>query len=132
MADLCGKGAAPMRPHLPCAQELLDDKSSYSRRFRTPLIARGVMLCIPSGNSRRIPVPCDGAFYRQRHRIKNKFGASGMGALSPCATTDAPISSSRPSACPQVCSPGSMSPAKGSSGWKRLAASRRSRLAWSQ
>lgn len=68
------KGAALILPHLPQAKELLGDKGYDSRRFREALIARGIIPCIPSTRSRKIPIPYDKVLYRQRHRVENMFG----------------------------------------------------------
>ena len=70
------KGAALMLPHLPRAKALLGDKGYDSRRFREALIARGIIPCIPSTRSRKIPIPYDKVLYRQRHRIENMFSRS--------------------------------------------------------
>jgi transposase len=68
------RGAALMLPHLPQAKELLGDKGYDSNRFREALIAHGIIPCIPSTRSRKIPIPYDTVLYRQRHRIENMFG----------------------------------------------------------
>ena len=68
------KGAALLLSSLPRAKELLGDKGCDGNRFRTALIKRGIQPCIPSSRSRKVPIPCDKALYRQRHRIENTFG----------------------------------------------------------
>ena len=61
-------------PALPPARELLADRGYDSSCFRANLIARGLIPCIPSTTSRKVPLPYDRELYRQRHRIENMFG----------------------------------------------------------
>ena len=68
------RGAALMLASLPRAKELLGDKGYDSNRFRDTLTERGIIPCIPSSKSRKVPLPYDKALYRQRHRIENMFG----------------------------------------------------------
>ena len=68
------KGATLLLPHLPQAKELLADKACDSSRFREALIALGIVPCIPSSRSRKVPLPYDKVLYRQRYRIENMFG----------------------------------------------------------
>jgi transposase len=68
------KGAALLLPALPAAKELLADRGYDSNQFRAGLIERGIVPCIPSTRSRKVPLPYDTALYRQRHRIENMFG----------------------------------------------------------
>jgi putative transposase len=49
-------GAALMLPSLPQAKELLGDKGYDSNRFRQALASRGIMPCIPSSRSRKVPI----------------------------------------------------------------------------
>ena len=53
------KGARLLLPALPPAQELLADRGYDSRRFRDALQARGIVPCIPSSKSRKVPIPHD-------------------------------------------------------------------------
>jgi transposase len=68
------RGAAMLLPALPPARELLADRGYDSNRFRAALATRGIMPCIPSTKSRKVPLPYDKPLYRQRHRIENMFG----------------------------------------------------------
>ncbi len=68
------RGAAMMLSALPPARELLADRGYDSNRFRANLIERGIIPCIPSTRSRKVPLPYDKELYRQRHRIENMFG----------------------------------------------------------
>jgi len=68
------RGAAMLLPELPPARELLADRGYDSNRFRAALTARGIVPCIPSTKSRKVPLPYDKVLYRQRHRIENMFG----------------------------------------------------------
>jgi len=67
------RGAAMMLPALPPARELLADRGYDSNRFRANLIERGIIPCIPSTRSRKVPLPYDKELYRQRHRIETMF-----------------------------------------------------------
>ena len=67
-------GAALMLPRLPRAKELLGDKGYNSNRFRDALTERGIEPCIPSSESRKVPLPYDKALYRQRPPIETMFG----------------------------------------------------------
>ncbi|TPG58041.1 IS5 family transposase [Roseomonas nepalensis] len=68
------KGAALMLLRLPRAKDLLSDKGYDSNRFREALTERGVVPCITSSESRKVPIPYEKALYRQRHRIENMSG----------------------------------------------------------
>ena len=67
------RGAAMMLPALPPARELLADRGYDSSRFRANLIERGIIACIPSTRSRKVPPPYGRELYRQRHRIETMF-----------------------------------------------------------
>jgi len=68
------KGAALMLDALPRAKELLGDRGYDADWFRNALIKRGIVPCIPSKSSRKIPIAHDRTLYRQRHKIENMFG----------------------------------------------------------
>ena len=68
------RGAALMLPRLPPARELIGDRGYDSRRYRDALAAKGIVPCIPSSRSRKVPIPHDGTLYKQRHRIEIMFG----------------------------------------------------------
>jgi len=68
------KGAAPMLDALPPANALLGDRGYDAGWFRNALAARGIVACIPSKSSRKIPIAHDRTLYRQRHKIENMFG----------------------------------------------------------
>jgi transposase len=104
------KGAALMLASLPQAKELLGDTGYDSNHFRQALTLRGIEPCIPSSRARNLPVPYDRALYRQRHRIETCSAGLRTGAASPCAVTDAPTPSCRPSAWLLLHCSGSMSP----------------------
>jgi transposase len=66
---------------LPPARERIADHGCDSRRFRAALAERGIIACMPPEKSRRQlqksrkqPIACHKAQYRQRHRIENSFG----------------------------------------------------------
>ena len=42
--------------------------------FADALTERGIVPCIPSSKSRKVPLPYDRAPYCQRHRIETMFG----------------------------------------------------------
>jgi transposase len=94
------RGADMMLPALPPARELLADRGYDSTRFRDALAERGIVPCIPSTKSRKLPLPYDKDLYRQRHRIENMFARLRTGDPSPHDTTDAHTPSSPPSASP--------------------------------
>jgi transposase len=68
------KGARLMFRRLPPAKHLIADRGYDSDRFRTALIARGTIPCIPPRKNRKIQHRYDVALYRQRHRIEIMFG----------------------------------------------------------
>lgn len=67
------KGASLVLDALPPAKALIADRGYDSAAFRQALAAKGIVPCIPSSRSRKIPYPYDKALYRQRHRIENLF-----------------------------------------------------------
>ncbi len=68
------KCAILMLGALPPAKALLGDRGYDSNWFREALAELGVEACIPSSNSRKIKIPHNKTFYRQRHKIENMFG----------------------------------------------------------
>ncbi len=70
------KGAALMIDALPKAKAkaMLGDRGYDANWFREALTARGIVPCMPSRISHRVPVPHDRILCRQRHRIENTFG----------------------------------------------------------
>ncbi len=68
------KGARLMVDALPPARELIADRGDDSDWFRAVLADKGISACIPSTNSRKIPLPHDATLYKQRHKIENMFG----------------------------------------------------------
>ena len=67
------KGAALLIDALPPARELLGDRGYDSDNFRTALVAKGIIHCIPPRKNRRVEINYDKSLYRQRHRIENAF-----------------------------------------------------------
>lgn len=68
------KGAALMIDAFPKAKSLLGDKGYDADWFRDALAERKIAACIPSKSNRKVPIPHDTVFYRQRHRIESMFG----------------------------------------------------------
>lgn len=68
------KGAALLLDALPRARTLLADRGYDADWLGKVLAERGIAACIPSKANRKIPIPHDSSFYRQRHRIENMFG----------------------------------------------------------
>jgi transposase len=68
------KGAALMIDALPRAKHLIGDRGYDADWFRRALAERGTTACIPSKRNRKIAIPHDAAFYRQRHKIEIMFG----------------------------------------------------------
>ena len=68
------KGARSILDALPKAKSLIADRGYDSNWFRKALIDKGILPCIPSTRSRKVPIPHDKKLYRQRHRIENMFG----------------------------------------------------------
>ncbi|AMS43913.1 transposase [Aminobacter aminovorans] len=58
---------------LPAASHLIADRGYDSVWFRQALTDKGIVACIPSSRSRKIPFPHDKAIYRQRHKVENLF-----------------------------------------------------------
>ena len=67
------KGARLMLAALPQAKTLIADRGYDSAPFRQALAAKGIMPCIPSSRTRKVPGTYDAALYRQRHKIENMF-----------------------------------------------------------
>ena len=67
------KGAHLMLGALPPAKALIADRGYDSAPFRQALAAKGIMPCIPSSRTRKVPGTYDAALYRQRHKIENMF-----------------------------------------------------------
>ena len=67
-------GARLLLDALPPAAALLAGKGYDSNWFRTALLERGIVPCIPSNRTRKRPLPYDKLLYRQRHKIENMFG----------------------------------------------------------
>lgn len=65
------KGARSILDALPKAKSLIADRGHDSNRLRKALIDKGILPCIPSTRSRKVPIPHDKKLYRQRHRIEN-------------------------------------------------------------
>ena len=68
------KGASLVFDALPPAKTLIADRGYGSTPFRQALAAKGIVPCITSSRSRKIPYPYDKALYRQRHKVENMFG----------------------------------------------------------
>ena len=68
------KGAALMFDALPKATAMLGDRGYDADWFRGALTAKGITPCIPSKINRKVPIPQDQTFHRQRHKIENMFG----------------------------------------------------------
>ena len=68
------KGTALMIDALPRAKTLLGDKSYDADWFRAALDDRKITACIPSKANQKVPIPHDGALYRQHHKIEIMFG----------------------------------------------------------
>lgn len=68
------KGAALVLQSLPHAQELLADRGYDADWFRSALINKGIVPCIPPKKNRRVQIPYDKTLYKQRHKIENMFG----------------------------------------------------------
>lgn len=67
------KGAAMLVDTLPSAKVMLADRGYDAVWFRKALAERGIAPCIPSKRNRKVAIPHDRSFYRQRHRIENMF-----------------------------------------------------------
>jgi transposase len=67
------KGAALMLGAMPSARVMIADRGYDAGWFRTALAQRGIAACIPSKLNRKVPIPHDRSFYRQRHKIENMF-----------------------------------------------------------
>ena len=96
------RGAALMLPAMPRAKQLLADKGYVADWFRAALAKRRIIPCIPSKSNRKIAIPHDAVFYKERHKIENIFGRSKTGGESTPDTTVAPIPTSPQSASPQT------------------------------
>jgi transposase len=70
------RGPPPRQPICKFAAhpDLIGDKDYDSSRFRQALAGRGIVPCIPSCKSRKVPILHHKTLYRQRHRIENMFG----------------------------------------------------------
>jgi transposase len=68
------KGAALMLDAIPRAKAMLGDKGYDAGWFRDALAKRGIVACIPSKTSRKVPIDYDRTLYRHRHKIENMFG----------------------------------------------------------
>lgn len=107
------KGAALMINAFPKAKALLADRGYDADWFRHALAERGITSCIPSKTNRKVRIPHDTAFYRQRHKVENMFGKLKdwrriHTRYDRCAHTLAspPFGSCPPSASPQPSSSG--------------------------
>ena len=63
------KGARLVLNALPPARCLIADRGYDSAWFRQALTEKGIVACIPSSRSRKVPFPHDKAIYRQRHKV---------------------------------------------------------------
>ena len=68
------KGAALLLGSLPKSHVLLADRGYDTNWFRQSLISRGITPCIPSKRNRKVPVPHDREFYKQRHKVEIMCG----------------------------------------------------------
>lgn len=68
------KGAAALLDKLPEASELLADRGYDADWFRTALIEKGILPCIPPKKNRKVQYEYDRVLYKQRHKIENMFG----------------------------------------------------------
>lgn len=62
-----------MLPRLPKAAALLADRGYDSNWFRSALVERGTVPCIPGRKNRKHVPDYDKTLYRQRHKIENMF-----------------------------------------------------------
>lgn len=67
-------GASALLDRLPRANELLADRGYDADWFRTALIERGIVPCIPPKKNRKVQYEYDRVLYKQRHKIENMFG----------------------------------------------------------
>lgn len=67
------KGARLVLDALPPAKTPIADRGYDSTPFRQALLQKGIVSCIPSSRSRKVPYPYDKALYRQRHKVENLF-----------------------------------------------------------
>lgn len=68
------KGAALLFPALPKAKELLADRGYDADWFRTALMEKGIVPCIPPKKNRKTKIAYDKELYKQRHKVENMFG----------------------------------------------------------
>ena len=68
------KGAEAVLGKLPAARELLGDRGYDADWFRTALLAKGIVPCIPPKKNRKIQYVYDQNLYKKRHKIENMFG----------------------------------------------------------
>ena len=66
MAEALVRAAGPFR-------RLLADKGYDADHFRKLLAERGAEAVIPSTASRRAPIPCDTAAYKERNRVERMW-----------------------------------------------------------
>ena len=67
-------GAAGLLAGLPKAKVLLADRGYDADWFRSALIDRGIVPCIPSRKNRKVQIEHDAILYKKRHKIENMFG----------------------------------------------------------
>lgn len=89
------KGARLLLPRLPAAKELLADRGYDSNRLRAELEKRGTTPCIPPPRTAKSSYPTTRSCIASVTASRTSSAASRTGAVSPHATTAAPIPSSR-------------------------------------
>jgi len=67
-------GARALMASLPKAQTMLADRGYDADWFRNGLINMEISPCIPSRKNRKVPIPHDEKFYKDRHKIEIMFG----------------------------------------------------------
>ncbi len=66
-------GARTLLEDLPQAKHMLADRGYDANWYRQTLENKGIIPCIPSRKSRRVPIPHNADRYKKHHKIKNNF-----------------------------------------------------------
>ena len=66
-------GAAGLSAGMPKAKVLLADRGYDADWFRSALIDKGIVPCIPSRKNRKLQIEHDALLSKKRHKIENMF-----------------------------------------------------------